>query len=232
MAVDVELEGLAAEYVLGTLDHAERAEVDRAMGGNRALASAVWDWERRLFPLSEALQPIPVPGHLKARVLAAIGSGETSATVIDLTRRMNRWRSIAVGAMALAAALTGLMILKPQPEPQGQRFVAVLQSDGPGPAFLASVDTVRGTITVRPVTAQLPEGKSYELWAVGAGRDKPQSLGVLNADFRIPASKLGAIDKSALDATIFAISLEPEGGSPTGQATGPILFTGKLLPAE
>ncbi|MFT3987348.1 anti-sigma factor domain-containing protein [Aestuariivirga sp.] len=232
MAVDDEIEGLAAEYALGTLDAAERSAVDQEMTGNPALASAVAQWERRLFPLSEALLSVPVPAHLKARVMAAIGCGDTSATVIDLTRRVNCWRSIAVGAMALAAALTGLMILKPQPEPQGQRFVAVLQADGPGPAFLASVDTARGTITVRPVTAQLPEGKSYELWALGAGREKPQSLGVLNADFRIPSSQLGKADSAALGATVFAVSLEPEGGSPTGQPTGPVVFTGKLVAAE
>jgi anti-sigma-K factor RskA len=27
------------------------------------------------------------------------------------------------------------------------------------------------------------------------------------------------------------VSLEPEGGSPTGTATGPVLFSGKLLEA-
>ena len=31
------------------------------------------------------------------------------------------------------------------------------------------------------------------------------------------------------DAT-FAVSLEPEGGSPTGAPTGPVVFAGKLIP--
>jgi anti-sigma-K factor RskA len=30
---------------------------------------------------------------------------------------------------------------------------------------------------------------------------------------------------------LIAISLEPEGGSPTGQPTGPILFFGRLIAA-
>ena len=29
----------------------------------------------------------------------------------------------------------------------------------------------------------------------------------------------------------FAVSLEPEGGSPTGQPTGPVVFSGKLIKA-
>ena len=75
-------------------------------------------------------------------------------------------------------------------------------------------------------------GKSYELWAVGGGRDKPQSLGVIDASFRIPASKLGKIDPAVMNDTLFAVSLEPEGGSPTSQPTGPVMFTGKLVATE
>jgi len=29
--------------------------------------------------------------------------------------------------------------------------------------------------------------------------------------------------------TVLAVSLEPQGGSPTGQPTGPVLFQGKVL---
>jgi len=35
----------------------------------------------------------------------------------------------------------------------------------------------------------------------------------------------------ALAASRRAVTLEPEGGSPTGVATGPIVFTGKLIEA-
>ena len=67
---------------------------------------------------------------------------------------------------------------------------------------------------------------------MGGGRDKPQSLGVIDASFRIPASRLGQIDAKILGDTVFAVSLEPQGGSPTSQPTGPVMFTGKLVPTE
>ena len=70
-----------------------------------------------------------------------------------------------------------------------------------------------------------PADKSYELWAV-EGETAPKSLGVVDASLSrtmtVPAS--GQLT--------LAISLEPKGGSPTGVATGPILYTGSLVPAE
>ena len=61
---------------------------------------------------------------------------------------------------------------------------------------------------------------------------KPQSLGVINAGYRVPANVLGKTDQSALGDTLFAVTLEPEGGSPTGQPTSAPVFTGKLIATE
>ena len=103
-----------------------------------------------------------------------------------------------------------------------------MQSEGPGPAFVAAVDLSAGTISVRRVGAEPQAGKSYEVWAVGGGRDKPQSLGVIDASLKIPQSRFGTLAPD----TVLAISLEPEGGSPTGQPTGPVLYTGTLVATE
>ena len=40
------------------------------------------------------------------------------------------------------------------------------------------------------------------------------------------------IDPAIMSDTLFAVSLEPEGGSPTNQPTGPVMFTGKLVATE
>lgn len=225
-------EELAAEYVLGTLDRAERDGVEQALRGDSELASLVAGWERRLIPLALALEPVTVPPYLRGKVMAAISGRDGVSNVAALHARANRWRRAAIAAWAIAAALAGVTLVRPPELVEGSRYVAVLQSEGPGPAFIASVDLARGMISVRPVSATTPAGKSYELWALGAGRDKPQSLGVIAADFRIPAEALGTVDSAALGETTFAVSLEPEGGSPTGQPTGPVMFTGKLVATE
>lgn len=232
MAAPEDREGLAAEYVLGTLDMAEREETERALREDPELASLVAGWERRLIPLALALEPVAAPPYLRGKVMAAISGRDEASNVVALHARANRWRRAAIAAWAIAAALAGVMLFRPPDVPEGSRYVAVLQSEGPGPAFIASVDLASGIISVRPVSATTPAGKSYELWALGAGREQPQSLGVIAADFRIPTRTLGKVDSSALGETTFAVSLEPEGGSPTGQPTGPVMFTGKLVATE
>lgn len=231
MAAPEDRDGLAAEFVLGTLAPFERAEAELLIAADPDFAGQVSGWENRLSPLALSLAPVEPPAHMRDKVLQAVaGGGDPSVTV--LRRQAQRWRAAAIAAMALAAALAGFIIFRAPPSLEGGRYVAVLQAEGTNPAFLASVDLAAGTIRVRTLSAEPQPGKSYELWAAGAGREKPESLGVIDADFRIGADRLGKVDPRTLQETIFAVSLEPEGGSPTGQATGPVLFVGKLVPAE
>ncbi len=77
-----------------------------------------------------------------------------------------------------------------------------------------------------PVRPQSLEAqKSFELWAIAGG--PPKSLGLVSATpgkpLLVPASAVAAAG------TVLAVSLEPQGGSPTGQPTGPVLFQGKVL---
>jgi anti-sigma-K factor RskA len=234
MANPDELEELAAEFVLGSLPAAEKEEAEALMRNDPLFAIQVKAWERRLIPLALALEPVQAPPRVRGAVMKAVaGDQPDSSTIIALQRKAATWRWATAGTSAIAASLAAFIAVgTPAKPPTDQRYVAVLQAEGPGPAFLASIDLANGKISVRTVGAPAQPGKSYELWAVGAGRAKPQSLGVIDASFRIPASKLGKIDPAALNDTVFAVSLEPEGGSPTGQATGPVLFTGKLVATE
>ena len=111
-------------------------------------------------------------------------------------------------------------------------LVAVLQKDAQSPAFLVSVDLDRRLLTIRAVAAEPQRGKSYELWLVNDELKTPRSLGIVGNN-RSPwwgRSSQAYSPKVIEDATL-AVSLEPEGGSPTGQPTGPVLFAGKLLQA-
>ena len=42
---------------------------------------------------------------------------------------------------------------------------------------------------------------------------------------------LAAYSPQMIEQATLAVSLEPEGGSPTGAPTGPVLFAGKLIQA-
>lgn len=94
-----------------------------------------------------------------------------------------------------------------------------------------TVDLAQRSLTVRRVSAEEKTGKSYELWLVSDKFPAPRSLGVIGADEFTQVPALNAYDQSTIENATFAVSLEPEGGSPTGTATGPVLFSGKLLEA-
>ena len=234
MAKPDELEELAAEFALGSLPAGEREAAEALVRSDPLFAMQVKAWERRLSPLALALAPVEAPPRIRGAVMKAVsGDRPDSANIVLLQRKAWRWRMATIGTSAIAAALAAFITLSPPGKPvNDQRYVAVLQAEGPGPAFLASIDLANGSISVRTVGALSQPGKSYELWAVGGGREKPQSLGVIDASFKIPASRLGQIDAKILGDTVFAVSLEPQGGSPTSQPTGPVMFTGKLVATQ
>ncbi len=109
------------------------------------------------------------------------------------------------------------------------QFVAVLQQNPAAPAFILTVDTATKNFTVRKVGAAPEPGKSYELWLVSDKLPRPRSLGVIGgSDFTIRPA-LSAYDTDTINKATYAVTIEPEGGSPTGVATGPIVYTGKLI---
>ena len=239
-----EIDALAGEYVLGTLTGDERRAAEARHAADPVFRALVAAWEKRLQPLADSAGAVAPPPGTFQRILARIGeapaahrpgiaadrggAGAPAAAdnVIALRRSVQRWRFASAIAAAAAAVLAGIMVFDrlAVPSPQ-QEFVAVLTAEGAKPAFVATVDVAKGTLSIRRVTAAAPEDKSYELWAVD-GSDV-RSLGVVEqASLRRP------IQLPASGELTLAISIEPKGGSPTGVATGPIVFTGELVPAE
>jgi anti-sigma-K factor RskA len=229
-----------AEYVLGTLPQPERAAVELELAVDPAARAARDAWERRLAPLALTAPEVePGPG-----VWPAIARSLTDRRVADpaspfgpaanddrigaLHRSLRRWRFAAGTAAALAAGLALFVAVGPQqPGSEDGRYLAVVNSGGEAPALLVSIDTRAGTARVRPVGAQTPAGHSLELWYVGAG-EAPRTLGLVGATAQglaLPANT----DARALADGTFAVSVEPKGGSPTGQPTGPVVYSGKLI---
>jgi anti-sigma-K factor RskA len=274
MTEGTDIDALAAEYVLGTLDAAERADVVRRRRTETDLDMAITAWEVHLAPLDVLMPEIAPPPALKAAVMARIAGpvdvaadlptlppaapapGERltvvrdTARIVQLERRVARWRAMAAGVSALAASLAGVILVRetttrppvvvpaPQPVARGpakaepQTFVAVLQKDAASPAFLMTVDIAKRTFTVRPVAATRPEGKSYELWIVHERLGTPRSLGLLATGTARAGVSLATFETRDIAEATYAITLEPEGGSPVAGPTGPVVYAGKLLPAD
>jgi anti-sigma-K factor RskA len=219
---------IAAEYVLGVLDATQRRAAERRIGRDAAFAREVAFWEERLGGLSAAVPEVAPPRGVWSRIEAALGRARASAqTRVGLWQNVRFWRGFALGASALAAAaLAALIYVGPIAAPSVP-LVARLDAEGGQAGFVAAVDSGHGNLTIVPAALLGAEQKSLELWLIPPG-DKPHSLGLIDPSrpvtIKVPRDLLARVS----DEAVLAVSLEPEGGSPTGQPTGPVIANGKL----
>ena len=224
----------AAEYALGTLASDERATLAARRLREPELDEAISAWEARLAPLAEAAPEIEPPRDLlpaiEARIRGAPPDAAANAGIVALRRSLARWRAAAIAASIIASVLAiGLIARETSRGSAPREYVAILQKDAASPAFEVTVNLDKRELTVRPVLAQAPPGKAYELWIIDA-KLGPRSLGVVGDAAR--AASLSAYDPAVVQNATFAVTVEPPGGSPTGQPSGPPAFVGKLIPVS
>lgn len=251
MAVDQDFTAMvqAWEYRLGVLNQMVGSVEPRAEVWDRIKVAAGLTGPQAPLVLSEP--PSPAPAAPEAAAPAAVVD---NSNIIRLSAQVRRWRNIATFATAIAAALVALIAVgayqpdllpdgirpkprtqvvevktPPVPAPPSAQYVAVLQKDGGSPAFILTVDGTTKNFTVRRVGAQPEAGKSYELWIVSDKLQRPRSLGVIGGNEFTARPVLSAYAPEVVNQATYAVTVEPEGGSPTGVATGPIVFTGKLV---
>jgi anti-sigma-K factor RskA len=223
----------AAEYALGTLDPSERATLAARRLREPDLDEAIRGWEARLAPLAEAAPEVEPPRDLlpaiEARIRGAIPEAGVNAAVVTLRRSLARWRAAAIAASIIAAMLAiGFFVREATRQAAPREYVAILQKDAASPAFEVTVNLDKQELTVRPVAARAPPGKSYELWIIDAKLGAPRSLGVVGETPR--AANLSAYDPAVVADATYAVTVEPPGGSPDGKPSGPPVFVGKLIP--
>jgi anti-sigma-K factor RskA len=141
---------LAAEYVLGTLDAGERAQVENMMSVDKDFATMVQAWESRLGALNQMVGSVEPPGEVWDRIKSATGlsgpqaplvlpaapqpvaaelaiapaAGANNSEVIRLSARARRWRNVASITTAIAAvlvAMIGVGVYRPELLPEAVR---------------------------------------------------------------------------------------------------------------
>ena len=243
---------LAGEYVLGVLDAQQRRDVQSRLPTDSVLANNVQAWEVRLTPLFDEVAPVSVPNYVWARICDALGMQPvrpesqrpaTARGARSFWSSLGFWRGVSGLAMASVAALSIALLTQkptivevpvnvpvevPAPIPAPQPgLVSTLAQDNGSAGFVAAVDRDTGVLTVTPLMTPPDDGRVQELWVIPNGQ-KPISLGVLDASkpqaHKLPSNLLASVSTEA----IFAVTLEPPGGAPGGNPTGPIIAKGTI----
>ncbi|SON55149.1 putative anti-sigmaE protein [Hartmannibacter diazotrophicus] len=219
---------LADEYVLGLLDPAEAADLEREMAADARLRDAVAASRDRFLPLDESVEPKAAGEELWDRIAANLPQRDaTRATATDRApandNRQPVWRSLAMASMAacllLAVGLGWTLTTKPEPV-----VIAVLvNAAGEPQAIVEDYGNERASVSVL-ADIQVPDGRTMQVWTLPDQDTGPVSLGLLKGD---GSSILkGPALPRPHDAQLYEITLEQAGGSPTGRPTGPVLAKG------
>jgi anti-sigma-K factor RskA len=219
-----DIEALAGEYVIGTLDAREAAAVDAALSRDAVLREAVERWEAMLAPLAGLAPPEAPPPQLWSRIEASLAPPAPAARPAATDWRRWLWPGWALGASAVAAGLAALLVTRP---PEAPRLMTVLMSQRDQPAWMVQADgnAIRlAALNPRPVEGD----RVLQLWALPQGATAPTSLGLIPASGSFSVTPGGIVPQAGM---LVEISLEPPGGSPLGRPSGPVLFIGRLTAA-
>ncbi|MGE8153596.1 anti-sigma factor [Pseudomonas vancouverensis] len=210
---------LAADYAIGLMSSAARRRFEQLLLDDAALRSELAQWQESLASLTDALTEQPVPDRVWHGITSRIDPQELH---VPQKRPFWNWLRVTMAVCSLVIAVTlGVIYTR-----DDVRYSATLASADAKPAL--RVQAHADYLQVEPLTlAAITPEQSLELWAIPAD-GKPISLGV------IPAGGKGKVELNAAQKTLIgkpitlAVSLEPKGGSPTGQPTGPVLYQGAL----
>jgi anti-sigma-K factor RskA len=218
----------AAEYVLGVLPANEREALARRIATDADFARLVEAWEARLSPLNSGYDEIEVPASVKQALEARLFGRSTPATPKSgLLQSLAFWRGLAVASLAAFFLAIAIPLFLPAATTPETRLIASLAGDKTDVRYLAAYDARSNEIGLSHLAGDRAAGHDFELWVI-KGKEPPVSLGVIPAGSHVHVVVAAGHRALIGSGVLFAISLEPRGGSPTGKPTGPVVASGDL----
>jgi len=219
---------LAAEYVLGVLPAQERQIASRRIDAETDFARLVDGWEVHLSPLATAYPEVEPPASVKVAVDRRLFASTAAAGPrAGLWSSLAFWRGLAAAAVAALALYIAVPYVNPPAVQPQTRLVASLAADGSDVKYLAVYDAAHHEVSLSHVSGERAAGKDYELWMI-EGKNAPVSMGVIPSGATAHIVVSPAAQQKLAQGAVLAVSLEPSGGSPTGQPTGPVVAAGDL----
>jgi anti-sigma-K factor RskA len=225
-----DLEVLAAEYAVGTLEGADLRRAEQLETRDNLFREAVIGWRLRLAALDETTSPLtPTPG-LWSRIEATIEAPQLRQTpkrppvFAHLWQSLDFWRPLGLAGGLAGLVLAAVLAITIARGPLSPVYVAVLNTSEGRAAAVVNVYS-NGTVTLIPLEdIAVPQGRIIEVWTLQSREQGPVSIGRIDRarTLKLDLKNLGKPETNHL----FELTLEPPGGSPTGKPTGPILMKG------
>lgn len=228
---------LLAEYALGVLEQVDRQRLESRLAQQPALRERLEQWHEHLAPMLQDIPAQAPPEYVWARIRHSLEQDMPAPSRSAADARPGLWNSLllwrwsALGGVAAALLMAVMLLLVlpadgPAPLPASM-LSASLQLESGETFYTATVDADRRSLVVIPAADVELDGRQAQLWLI-AGDNPPQSLGLLPADGAIRLTIPDDLQALASANSVFAVSLEPPGGSPTGLPTGPVVAQGVL----
>lgn len=227
---DEQDQALAAELALGLLSGPEAEAAVARLSTDPAFAGLVRDWQERLAAMAENLTPVMAPARARQGIRERLGHIAAPLSE-DPAARGGWWRGpwAVLGGLLAVAVLAAILVLpglpgREAPAPAALDYRAELISEDQALRVAALVDGREMEIALEagPPAA----GRDYEIWWIEPDGSAPISIGLVPREGNLRMTLPEGLDPS--DAIRIALSDEPEGGSPTGQATGPVVAIAAL----
>lgn len=249
MSLQPDDDALAADFVMGLLDAAGEARVEQRIADEPDFAAAVESWRARLAEFDATAEDSAPSSALwsriadstKAEPVIALPGARAAVRGATLWESLAFWRIagisgvaaamifavIAIGALTTSKQLRNDLVALAQRKPI---YVAVLVNDATRETGAVVNAFSNGRVELIPLKPiDVPAGRTLQIWTLWDRAVGPKSLGT-TAQSRTLNLDLGDLPDTVPD-QLFEITLEPEGGSPIGRPTGPILYKGNAIKA-
>jgi len=218
-------EALAAELALGLLEGAEAQAAVARLSQDLAFARSVREWQERLAGLADQLTPVMAPARARQAVRERLGHAVAPLTR-DPSERTPWWRG-PIGALTgllAAAAVVALLWLPGEQPADVPGYQAELVAQEPALRVAARVEGREMEVALESGAA--PTDRDWEIWWIAPDGSAPISIGLVPRGGSLRMTLPEGLDPAP--GIRIALSDEPAGGSPTGQATGPVVAVAEL----
>ena len=208
----------AADYVLGVLSPADKAQFEALMAVSHDTQREVEEWREHLDILNSSLEPVKPPRHVWKEIEKAV-KPESS-----FWQNLKFWQGASFASIAAAFLL--FFVTAQGPNLANMEYVYVVKNQEHNPGWIVNASLAQNKLVMETVQPdKVPKGKACELWLMFEGME-PLSLGILpksgSKEMRIPKEWQDKLSRARIVTT-----LESMQGAPDGWNMGPVLDKGQ-----